>query len=251
MVLHIGLHKTGTTSIQSYLREHERELADRGMRFPKGWLQRNCHFELPIALLRQYRLTPSREKGVEWKDADWCADVVRQVARYLDAHRGERTILSCEEFSFFRYDDEFTRLRAIVGDPEIILFRRDVDAWLASLCAEQHKIGFGFSENPDAYNCVERRAWIADHEAREMLWRRWFSKVTVYDYDELVARDGTVLPQFCEHLGVPFHEDVWLNRTGTVDEGRVPGTRWSGGRFGIDGAGRVDTGAYLASARPS
>lgn len=234
-LLHIGLHKTGTTSLQAFLRDHEHELQAVGARFPRGLLQLNCHFELPLALMRTDRYSPSRLKGDDWRDPDWRFDLVQQVTDDLRAHPDELTILSCEELSLLRFDDELAQLRQIVGDADIVVYLRDPRLWLASLRAEQEKIGFGRSPDPNAYNYLEPDSWIADHQARVNSWRRHFSRVRVYNHDTCLAEDGSVIPAFCRHIGIATPADAgdyWLNKRGTINEGRVPGTRWCGGRFG-------------------
>jgi hypothetical protein len=250
VLLHIGLFKTGNQSIQSFLRNHERLLAAHNARFPRGWLRLNCHLEPHMVFLRGDRLSSARVKGDEWKDPHWCADVVAQIRADLDRHPDELTVLSGEHNSLFRFDDEFERLRDLVGDATIVVYLRNRLDWLASLRDELEKYSdVGTTKtDPDAYNYIEPDSWLVDYDERLKTWRRWFSDVRVIDYDEVRDRDGGVIPSFLRQLGITPNSYVtadanlyWLNRRGTLNEGRVPGVRWIGGRFGDDPAHHAES----------
>jgi len=209
VLLHIGLHKTGTTSIQYYLRDHELLLAAHGVRFPRGYLRLNNHFELPLTLLRSDRMMNGRLRADEWRDPAWCARLLAQVDDDLAHHRDEVTILSAEDLSLFRYDDEVAPLRALVGDAEVVAYLRRPEDFLASMGAHYCKPGMaGLSEDPDAYNYVRPGSWRADYDTLLALWRRHFSTVTTLDYDAVTERDGTVVPSFLRLLGIDPPEDV-------------------------------------------
>ena len=52
-IVHIGLPKTGSTAIQTYLAAHARGLSERGIHYETGsWLGDTNHFKLPLAVLR-------------------------------------------------------------------------------------------------------------------------------------------------------------------------------------------------------
>ena len=237
VVLHVGLHKTGSTSIQSWLRDHEELLCQYGIWFPRGWLQLNNHFELPLAFMRLDRMTNARRRSDEWRSAEWRAGLVRQVRSALVRHPAETTVLSAENLSWLRYDDEFEPLRELVGDAEIVMFIRNPDDLLASLHRHFHKNGFeGVSDDPDAYNYVKPDSWLVDFDSRIADWKRWFTRVQVLDYDLEAARDGSIAA-FVRSLGLPVGEEVFEYRrwnTETDDIQRPPGNRDTTGQpFGM------------------
>ena len=110
VVLHIGFQKTGTTSIQYWLRDHEALLGEYGVRFPRGWLRLNTHFELSLCLTRLDRMTQGRLRGDEWRDRLWREDVLGQIMCDLYTHARGTTLLS-NETCLLRYDGEFEHLR--------------------------------------------------------------------------------------------------------------------------------------------
>lgn len=216
VILHVGLHKTGTTSIQQWLRDHEALLAEYRIRFPRGWLQLNNHFELPLTLMRLDRMTNARRRSDEWRNPAWRSNVIRQVIDDLRNHPEETSVLSSENLSWFRHDDEFLGLREVVGDAHIVIYLRNKADFLASLTAHFNKNGMpGVSTDPAAYNYVEPDTWLADFDARVADWRRWFTRVTVIDYDEVTAGGRSVVASFVELLGVAVPDDVEAYRLNT------------------------------------
>lgn len=236
VLLHIGFNKTGTTSIQYWLRDHEELLAAHRVRFPRGWLQLNNHFELPLTLLRLDRMIPARAHGDEWRDPAWRVDVWRQVHDDLERHPDELTVLSAEYLSCMRYDDEVANLRRIVGDAVVIAYYRRPADFLASLAAHYTKPGGpGLSHDPDAFNYVGPGAWRADYQPLLSLWARHFRFLYVMDYDACTAHDGSVIPSFLHVLDVPVTADVpdyMLNRREDRTILRVDGNRAHGLPFG-------------------
>jgi hypothetical protein len=235
VVLHIGLCKTGTTSIQHCLRDHEELLAEHGVRVPRGWLLLNNHFELPLTLMRLDRMSVARSRADEWRNARWRWNVLGQVVDDLIAHRDELTILSAEALSLFRYDDELEVLGAIVGDAEVVAYLRRPEDFLASLAGHYAKAGMpGLSSDPEAFNYLAADSWRADYDKLLALWRRHFSRVTTISYDAVTERDGSVVPSFFRRLDVPVPWDVMAYRLNRRPDPipRVAGNRARGLRFG-------------------
>ena len=235
VVLHIGLCKTGTTSIQHCLRDHEELLAEHGVRFPRGWLLLNNHFELPLTLMRLDRMSVARSRADEWRDGAWRWNVLGQIVDDLLAHRDEVTVLSAEALSLFRYDDELEGLGAIVGDAEVVAYLRRPGEFLASLAGHYAKADMpGLSDDPEAFNYLGPDSWRADYDKLLALWRRHFSTVSTISYDGVSARDGSVVPSFFRRLGVPVPPDVMEYRLNRRPDPipRVAGNRSVGLSFG-------------------
>lgn len=229
VVLHVGTFKTGTSSIQAFLRDVAPTLlAQRGLRFPRGWLRLNNHLELHLALMRLDRLSTPRTRNDEWRDPIFRDELVHQVRADLDAHPDEVTILSGEDNGLLRYDDELERLRELVGDDaEIVVYFREPTAFLASLRDQLGKWGLPESDDPNDFTHCGPESWQVNRRARVERWLAHFDEVTVFDYDECVANDGSVIPSFARHLGIEPLPDVsgyWLNPRGQREQ-RVEGNR--------------------------
>ncbi len=240
VVLHIGFHKTGTKSIQYWMRDHEELLAEQRIRFPRGWLRLNHHVEMGLTLMRLDRMASARLRGDEWRDPVWRADVLAQVADDLAAHHDWTTVLSAEELSMLIHDDELGAVRALVGDATVIAYLRDPADFLASMAAHYCKPGMpGLSDDPAAFNYTKPDSWLVDYDRLLDGWSRHFNRVYVKSYDTETVRDGTVIPSFLRQLGIPEWR-IWssgagrdqLNRRADATP-RAEGNRWTtGGRFG-------------------
>lgn len=251
VVLHAGFRKTGTSSIQHWLRDNEAEvLHPRGLRFPPGWLRLNNHLELPLVQLRPERMSTPRSRNDEWRDPRFQRDVTGQVQADLARHPNETTILSAEDMELYRYGDELGALADVVGrDAHVIITLRDRGQYRDSLVDQLHKSGVGLSYDRGAFNCVEPDSWLFDYDARVDKWRTFFPKLTIIDYDAAVRCYGSIIPAFAGALGIslrglPEHtlptilnpeHAYWLNPRGGREH-RPDGNRWTtGAAFGVRG----------------
>ena len=60
--LHIGTHKTGSTSIQNYLFEHEEQLRLDGIALYRGVYKKHNHIELYLGSMRYDRDSIAKQK---------------------------------------------------------------------------------------------------------------------------------------------------------------------------------------------
>ena len=126
--LHIGVWKTGSTAIQTFLAKNADELLRKGVMIPdyaRDMKRYNHLFE---------RLVVRDEPGVQ--------DVADQLAKDIAAHRPETLILSSEHF-WHAPPDVIRRtaalLRPLSDDIAVIAYIRPQDDMWASLYAQQAK----------------------------------------------------------------------------------------------------------------
>ncbi len=254
VVLHVGTYKTGTSSIQAWLRDADDTglLARHGARFPHGWLRRDNHLELHLALMRLDRLSMPRWRKDEWRQTQFRHGLLRQITADLDRHPDTTTILSAEDTGLLRYPDELSLLKKLVGDAVVVMYLREPSGFLASYRDQITKWGIEPSADPDSFACCTPDSWQVDYRARFDVWREHFRQVIVMDYDASVATDGSVIPSFARLLGITDDElgDVsgyWLNPRGQR-ELRVDGNRWTNGfAFGVNPTPAPTTNAVPAA----
>lgn len=233
LFVHIGTHKTGTTSFQHWLRQHESEL---GQRFALGVYQGAFpnNREVGLACARPDRSLPTR--GVDqWVDPEWRRHVAALVAAELA--RDEDLVLSAEALSFLRHEDEVRRAAEMFGDREtlIIVALRNPEGFLRSWAGHLTRDGYRLSNDPSSFAYVGSDSWLVDYPALLSAYRNVFgmAKVRVIDYDDAHQRYGSVIPSLMgEIVGV---------------EAMIPD--WNGARMNVgveversrrDPAGRLD-----------
>lgn len=206
-MLHIGTHKTGSTSIQRFLREHGELLATVGAGYPLGFLLADSHAELPLLTVRPERLWPARLRLPETQRPAWLAAARDHVRSEVRAFPADVLVYSHEDLSYVRSDEELERLRHLLDGPaiEVVVFLREPSAFLRSYRDQLAAMGFELSDDPSSFAYVEPDSWLVDHAALLDGYRRWFGadQVTVIDYDEALRQDESVIPALTDRLGIP------------------------------------------------
>ena len=225
IVLHVGTHKTGTTSLQQFLADQNVGLlADAGITYPPGLVIPNSHAELPLLAIRPERFWPARLRLPETQEPAWLSHAEAHVRDYVSRPGPEVLVFSHEDLSYLRFDDELERLRDLLGNGpvRVIVFLRDKAAFLRSYRLQLEATGFPLSTDPSSFAYVEDDSWLIDHGALLAGYRRWFGRqhVDVIDYDATMAADGSVIPAFAEQIGIdranlPNIDQYFVNQTGS------------------------------------
>jgi hypothetical protein len=136
LVLHIGLPKTATTTIQHVLESLKPELAARGVLYPG-----TTRSQLELVQRSQFRQTERQTGPGSLAEAmGWLADEVRAVGP-------ERVILSCERMSLVtpgsvaRLQEAVATWLPQVRDVRVLAYVRDPVSWATSLCQQRLKQG--------------------------------------------------------------------------------------------------------------
>jgi len=211
--LHIGTHRTGTTSLQRLLADHRAELRRAGYNFPEGMAWPDNHVELWFAAMRPERLQ-DLARFLDWalgrlgdsltscQDPRWFAKTRENILQTP----GDDLVYSCEGLCLLRYPDEVERLRLLFegADLSVVLVHREPNAFLASYEWAMQITGSTLSEDPDSIMYTRPDSWLVDYEARIVLWEGVLGRrnVHVLDYDTCVAESGSALPAVLDALGL-------------------------------------------------
>jgi len=129
------------------------------------------------------------------------------VREQVNTAKPDRLVYVHEDLSYLRHDDEFERLRDLFAGRAVtvVVFLRKRGDFLRSYAAQIEGTGFELSDDPTSFAYVQPDSWLVDYDALLERYRDCFgaANVEVYDYDETVERDGTVIPAFTEVLGIP------------------------------------------------
>lgn len=230
LFLHIGTHKTGTTSLQRFLTDNRAVLRRQGLLYPDpaigGFGKRYAHHQVAHAIAGQGRAGSP-------EDARRFFDRVRR-----DLRSRESAIVSAE--ALYRHvlpdPESGRRLDAgggAVGDPlpyirrvrdclgdfdvTVLVMLRPQDTFLESLYAEQVMTS-PYRRGIDHFTA--ERAWLADYEARLEMW------ASVFGADSLSVRtfEPASFPDGIERAFVEWVGGRWEDRLvpATVHNATVP-----------------------------
>ncbi len=210
LYLHIGTHKTGSSSLQYWLGQNRITLGKAGLAFFTGRFEADNHVELFADPMRSEREAFSKDKYALNGTKDSLKRTEGLFAKFKKLNRESTLIASTEGLSLLRYDDEIERLKAILGSEnltvKIILVVRDKADFLESFRKQILKHPEReLSADPSSINYVEPDSWLANYEEIKAVWSRHFGAdaMTVIDYDAEMARDGDVLPAVLRAMEVP------------------------------------------------
>ncbi len=192
--VHIGTHKTGTTSFQDWLARHETELQDRfGLGVYHGAFP-NCR-EVGLACASPSRSLPTR--GIpQWIDPEWRRHVSGLVTTQLA--RPEDLVLSSEALSFLRSPAEVETLARLLQGREatILVVLRNRAEFLESWAKHLQRDRYKLSRDPSSFAYVKDDSWLADYDSLLDAYRSIFGTehVRVIDYDHAMSSHGSVIP---------------------------------------------------------
>ncbi len=227
--VHIGTHKTGSKSIRQMLADNRVVLMNRGFSVYTGNLRPNNHIEIHLASLRLQRDSFAKLNRPDVVvDENYRQKTMSEVRSFLE-NASENVIISSEGLCWLRFDDETERLQKMLsqrGDQiKLILYLRDKSDFLRSYQAQiNKKPGRKISDQRDSVLYVQPDTWLTDYDALVSTFERRFGKenLTVLDYDDELARMGSVIPSFLQVLGLQdekaIRREYFIHRTAAVAE---------------------------------
>ncbi|TFL17109.1 hypothetical protein [Jannaschia formosa] len=225
LVLHVGTHKTATTSVQTFLRRNAPALSKRGLWYPDYRLiDRPSHY----AHIGAVNGLAGRDRNIDPATARRFFEAVRDRAA-----KRPLTVISAE--SFWRHldipaeaqpptDPEaywaarrswIAGLRDLVGPARILVTLRRQDGYAASLYQE-HVKATRYRGDFAAFRA--EHWWHFDYLGQLRAWAEVFPDPLVLGFDALRA-SGDVAGAFCAALGVEAGD---LPRPPRRNEGLLP-----------------------------
>ena len=203
--LHVGTHKTGTTSIQAFLESQVAFLRDHGVSFCEN-LRGRPNFKD----LFQLCVDRSRRRGFR-RGRTWPPRSLRRVltrrhiaSRLHDIEAGT-CVISSEHLSYLRTPGEIATLRALFPEGcrfTVVLCLRERAAFLASYRRQLEAQGVPIDPRPGRFNSAGDDSWLLDYGAIEATFRHLTEDVRVIDFDAAVANDGNIIHAFCRAIGI-------------------------------------------------
>lgn len=234
--LHVGTHKTGTTSFQHILQSHQAAFDAAGVRArtervvrPDGRLGKRGGNSRRLAnlILRPELVTPLRQHSLRFNiPPEKVEGRLRAVKNRLDLSLAYDLLISSESLCLCRTEAELQRLHLLFPPTEVtlvpILVLRNIADWRASWANQLQKRRAKGHPGPPEDTPPENRtdgAWYFDPAAITRFWQR-AGQLQIIDYDAALREAGSVIPALLEGLGVPqgtVPQDVFRNRRAVLD----------------------------------
>ncbi|GGY11752.1 hypothetical protein GCM10007160_43380 [Litchfieldella qijiaojingensis] len=211
LYLHVGTHKTGTSSFQAYLSDHVERLKEDGIAVYRDRV-RNRHSTNCIvtanSVLRKGLRTVARRSGI-LRPAGWlrCHAARGDLLRFLMMNSKQSVVLSAEALCFAREPSEMERVRKLLkGAPHQIvpvLCVREETGWRTSW--------FDYLDRWEKNSILDagtgtdnvREPWYFDVDAIRSFWSQLGPLVEI-DYDAAVREESSVLPALLRAMNLPL-----------------------------------------------
>lgn len=190
IILHIGRHKSGTSSLQHYLGAHRAELSAQGILYPRAGSDNHiAHHAL------------ARACNARQSDGSELTRIADGINTELDPHH-ERILLSSEAFQNIRNLDRLSTLIARFGAPEVQV-----------ICYVREHLDYAISgfrqmiQNQTRFTPFER--YVQGLNAMGPFVRRWseLGTLALKWYNRADLKNGDVIADFCDQAGIA-HGDI-------------------------------------------
>lgn len=205
LILHIGSGKTGTSSVQAFLRANETRLADTGVLLPRS-PGRTRHVRLGLAVSSDEQIV----RTLEWRRSGSPdpADLRRQARRRLLREirvAGLPRVLLSDEALFGSTDASMRRLRRLVDrfarSVRIVVYLRRQDEHLVS--RYQQVVKTGSTERLEVY-ARRDHSTTYDYDDRLSRWHRLLepTDLVVRPFEQGSFEGGSIYQDFLSAAGI-------------------------------------------------
>ncbi len=233
LFLHIGTHKTGTTSIQSFLQTNRVEMESRGFYYPADGMY-YLSAESSQSLLAHAVLgrRPAYIGDVEF-DLDTC---VADIRRDIGKSSCPNVIVSSEHFSYASTKDDVRRIldvfTGLVGKITVIIYLRRQHALIESGWSQQIKTGLITSSLNEYLEAGRDWDYFQHVELFASALDRENVIVRPYEVGQLHKRD--VVSDFLNTIGYKIHRIPGIRINESPPTEMLELMRYFGKSFSID-----------------
>jgi len=217
-IIHIGQHKTGTTSIQHYLQQNRAELSTNGLYVPDSiaGFANESQFILSVYALNKHRSSPMKDVLLGTNPPEYFDELqdtlVADIARHYENAESQgcnQIIWSNEGLYLLNSLIEYRKLRSLFDDYSVsvvcVCCFRDKDSYSKSYKLQLQRSGIAYSDDKGSYTYVEEDSWLYDYERKEILVNSVFDEFIAISYDPT-----DMVKKFMNELGYKTHNTQFL-----------------------------------------
>jgi hypothetical protein len=213
IIIHIGTHKTGSSSFQEWLSKNPKNLKQAGIHFFNGLSSRSNHAELAECSLRSKIETTNKIMGSFKGFQNLREMIIENIANTVSIVPEKKILFSSENLSLIRTKDECERLASLFPSGvtfTILVVIREKEDFLKSYKNQIVKDGWGISGNPNSAHYIEGDNWLLDFEILISSFEKHFGNIRVFQY----KREG-LISEMLDFLGISrfSDSDPYLNQS--------------------------------------
>ena len=197
IILHVGLHKTGTTSFQNFILQNEALILGQGIHPYKPIFRDNSYTanEVGLSVLRSGVMDDIPKVGpwnIDMSEFDavaWREQIRARIKEICDTSDCETLLISGEYMSFARTQVEIDKLKSLLPpqvDTHIIMALREKSEWWRSYCSEvnkwKHRVPGRVDASRNSHAHLDPSGWLCDFDTVKALFCDNFSSVSMPAY---------------------------------------------------------------------
>ncbi len=195
-IIHIGQHKTGTTSIQKFLQDNRVSLMRNGLYVPSNIAGYNhpSHFVLNIYSLADKRYSPMKEKIIKQKGEAYLEKLklvlendIERIYEDASQNQCDKVLWSNEGLYLLNSLNEYAKLKSLFSkfssEIEIVCCFREIESYRQSYIKQLTKNNGTLSDNPDSYRYLAPDSWLLDYSRKKELLSMIFDQCSYFSYD--------------------------------------------------------------------
>ena len=195
-IIHIGQHRTGTTSLQQFLRDKKQQLLERGLYVPSKVAAHNhhSHYVLNLYALAEKRYSPKKDEIIAARGDRYLSKLKIDIQRGMEkayrqalARKCTTVLWSNEGLYLLNSLSEYKCLKGLFSQYsdhiEVVCCFRDKESFRKSYAQHLSAQGISFSTQLDSYRYVEIDSWLFDYERKQVLLSSVFDECLYFQYD--------------------------------------------------------------------
>lgn len=218
-LIHIGQHKTGTTSIQHYLKDNRMKFLQQGLYIAESiaGLDHPSHYILNIYALAKDRLSPMKEAFLKEDEQNVLERIYKELPAEIEKHYKTAKAVGCtdiiwsnEGLYLLNSEPEYTKLIKLFKkhSDEIVCICcfRELESYKRSYIGQLEKTGISSCNDPDSYRYTQDDSWLFDYSKKRQLLSKCFDNLIFINYTK-----ERMVERFMKYIGYPvdsFNTDI-------------------------------------------
>jgi hypothetical protein len=213
-IIHIGQHKTGTTSIQNFLISNKEPLEEKGIYIPSKIFDNGSpsHYLLNVYSLSKTRFSSMKdavivergEKYIEWLDEHLPSEIekIYEVAKLKNCNQ---IIWSNEGLYLLNSETEYQKLKTLFdsysSEVLVVCCFREKKSFRKSYSDQLARQQITPIKDKTSYRYIAKNSWLFDYDRKKHLLEIVFDKCCFFSYDPVNNTKA-----FFDALGIPISE---------------------------------------------